>query len=107
MNCPHCQTKNPAVARFCIYCGQTLIQNCSSCQTELPTGARFCMHCGQPVIMSTRTDDARLTRLAATAPNPLVKKLRASAHLQGERRVVTALFVDVVGSTEFIPTGGH
>jgi class 3 adenylate cyclase len=40
-----------------------------------------------------------LTRLAAAVPNPLLKKMQAAAHLQGERRVVTALFVDVVGST--------
>jgi class 3 adenylate cyclase len=38
-------------------------------------------------------------RLAAAAPAPLVAKVRAAAHLAGERRVVTVLFADVVGST--------
>jgi class 3 adenylate cyclase len=56
------------------------------------------MNCGQPVAASTPTDDARHTRLAAAAPTPLVEKMRA-AHLSGERKVVTALFADVVGST--------
>ncbi|HSL97338.1 MAG TPA: adenylate/guanylate cyclase domain-containing protein [Candidatus Deferrimicrobiaceae bacterium] len=37
-------------------------------------------------------------RLTATAPTPLVEKMRA-AKLTGERKPVTALFVDVVGST--------
>ena len=58
------------------------------------------MHCGHPVIVSTPTDENRLTRLAATTPNLLAKKVRESTHLQGERRVVTILFVDVVGSTQ-------
>lgn len=57
------------------------------------------MHCGQPVIKSTPTDETRLTRLVAAAPHPLAKKVHAAAHLLGERRVVTSLFVDVVGST--------
>ena len=38
-------------------------------------------------------------QLAAAAPRPLADKVRAAAHLAGERRVVTVLFADVVGST--------
>jgi len=44
------------------------------------------------------TAAARLARIAAAAPAPLVDKMRA-AKLTGERKVVTALFADVVGST--------
>jgi serine phosphatase RsbU (regulator of sigma subunit)/class 3 adenylate cyclase len=58
------------------------------------------MHCGQPARDITAADDARLARLAAGAPTPLVNKVRAADHLSGERRLVTILFVDVVGSTE-------
>ena len=47
---------------------------CPSCGTENPSNARFCLECG--------------TRLEAEAP------------LQEERRVVTILFVDLVGFTE-------
>jgi class 3 adenylate cyclase len=56
------------------------------------------MNCGEPVKASTPADDARLARLAAAAPTPLAEKMRA-AHLSGERKVVTAVFADVVGST--------
>ncbi len=73
---------------------------CPSCQTELPLDSRFCMHCGQPARDITAVDDARLARLAAGAPTPLVDKVRAAARLSGERRLATILFVDVVGSTE-------
>lgn len=99
MNCPQCQTDNPNSAHFCFACGAALMHRCTNCQTELTAEARFCMNCGQPVGASTPADDARLSRLAAAAPEPLVEKVRAAAHLAGEHRVVTVLFADVVGST--------
>jgi class 3 adenylate cyclase len=40
----------------------------------------------------------RQARLSAAAPTPLVEKMRA-AKLTGERKPVTALFADIVGST--------
>jgi class 3 adenylate cyclase len=76
-----------------------LASDCANCQAELPVEARFCLSCGQPVAASTPADEARLTRLAAATPAPLAQKVREAAHLAGERRMVTVLFVDVVGST--------
>jgi len=57
------------------------------------------MHCGQSLRATTSDDSQRHKRLAAAAPTPLVDKVRAAAHLSGERRIVTILHVDVVGST--------
>ncbi len=55
------------------------------------------MSCGQS--LSADADaDARQARLATAAPAPLVEKMRL-AKLTGERKPVTALFADVVGST--------
>jgi len=71
---------------------------CTKCGAALPAGARFCMNCGQPVGASISADEARLARLAAATPSPLAEKMRA-AHLEGERKTVTVLFADVVGST--------
>jgi len=96
MHCLHCQTENPDGFRFCLNCGIALGQRCDNCQTDLPAGARFCVNCGQPVSASTAADDARLTRLAAAAPPPLVQKMRTATHLAGERRTVTSLFMGVV-----------
>ncbi|HKZ70190.1 MAG TPA: adenylate/guanylate cyclase domain-containing protein, partial [Anaerolineales bacterium] len=101
MKCANCQTVNPEAAKFCFNCGVALAQmaaRCSNCGNDLPAGARFCMGCGQPVAITTPADDARLTRLAAAAPVSLAAKIRA-AHLTGERKIVTCLFADVVGST--------
>jgi len=71
---------------------------CPRCETAVPEGARFCMSCGQTLALPTTDDGARQTRLVASAPTPLVEKMR-SAKLTGERKPVTALFADVVGST--------
>ena len=98
MNCPNCQTANPPNARFCFNCGQALVRRCANCQSELPPGARFCPNCGQPVEARTEADDQRLTAIKAQTSPELAAKMRA-AHLAGERKVVTALFLDVVGST--------
>jgi class 3 adenylate cyclase len=56
------------------------------------------MNCGQPVATATVADDARHKRLAAGTPAPLALRMRA-AHLAGERKVVTVMFLDVIGST--------
>ena len=67
--------------------------------------ARFCLNCGQglspspPTTALNPTGEARLERLAAATPPPLAKKMRSATHLVGERRIVTALFADVVAST--------
>jgi len=55
------------------------------------------MNCGQSLGTDSAATD-RQVRLSATAPAPLVEKMR-SAKLTGERKPVTALFADVVGST--------
>jgi len=107
MYCPRCQTDNPEKARFCLNCGQALERRCANCQTALAPGARFCMECGQPVLEQTPADADRLTRLTAAVPEPLVEKMRSATRENpklgtgalGERRTVTALIVDVVGST--------
>src|SRR5689334_15438185 len=74
--------------------------DCPRCGAAVPADAKFCMSCGQSLAPAgdEASTAARQTRLAAAAPAPLVEKMRA-AKLTGERKVVTALFADVVGST--------
>jgi class 3 adenylate cyclase len=71
---------------------------CPRCEAPVTADARFCANCGQPLAGATETDEALQARLSAAAPAPLVDKMRA-AKLTGERKPVTALFADVVGST--------
>jgi class 3 adenylate cyclase len=73
----------------------------------LPAGARFCMYCGQPALVQTPADTDRMSRLTAVAPGPLIQKIRKASYVKktrlpgslGERRTVTTLLADVVGST--------
>ncbi len=48
--CIHCETSNPADARFCNQCGAGLQdQTCPGCGASLTPTARYCNHCGKPV----------------------------------------------------------
>lgn len=46
MECPSCQTANPAGQKFCGSCGQRLVAQCHRCQTDNPAGYKFCGQCG-------------------------------------------------------------
>ncbi|MDP8904692.1 MAG: AAA family ATPase [Chloroflexota bacterium] len=74
------------------------LPTCPRCDAAVPSDARFCMNCGNPLAAVSPADESLRSRLTAAAPAPLVDKMRA-ARLTGERKPVTALFADVVGST--------
>ncbi|MFC8656238.1 adenylate/guanylate cyclase domain-containing protein [Streptomyces parvus] len=64
--------------------------NCLSCQQDLPPTARFCSSCGTPCATASAAAPAAVTAAgpAAAAPPPA-----------DERKPVTVLFCDLVGST--------
>src|SRR5215207_9743101 len=103
MGCPSCGVENPSAARFCMSCGTGLPAACPACGQSNPTAARFCMQCGDLLMPPDRavTDPAASTvSPGAYTPRHLAEKiLRSRASLEGERKQVTALFVDVVDST--------
>jgi class 3 adenylate cyclase len=73
-------------------------RTCPRCDSAVAADARFCANCGQGLESATELDEANQARLTAAAPAPLIEKMRA-AKLSGERKPVTALFADIVGST--------
>ena len=83
MRCSKCGSENPASKKFCEDCGAPLEDRCAKCGAVTTVGKRFCGECGAPL-------DA--TALIAVQPQE-----RA---LTGERRHLTVLFCDLVGSTE-------
>ena len=82
MICPSCTTENQPGAKFCVECGTALALACPSCGAPHVAGQRFCAECG--------------TSLAADAVAPAPVEREAPA---AERRLVTVLFVDLVGFT--------
>ncbi|HET7180982.1 MAG TPA: adenylate/guanylate cyclase domain-containing protein [Candidatus Limnocylindrales bacterium] len=73
-------------------------RSCPRCEAAVTPEAKFCANCGQALEQASIDDAATHARLTAAAPAPLITKMRA-ARLTGERKPVTALFADVVGST--------
>lgn len=70
--CTSCQAENPAQSKFCIECGIPLPTRCGQCGTENPARAKFCAHCGCKIVVG----------------------------IVSERRQLTVLFCDLVGSTQ-------
>ncbi len=95
MKCPSCQKENQADASFCSQCGNGLSGACPNCGRSVEPDAAFCSGCGRKLGSGTaRSYDA----LPATPPHLAAKILRDRAALEGERRTVTVLFIDAVGS---------
>jgi hypothetical protein len=111
--CSVCNHPNEDHANFCDHCGQPLDVRCPACQSPTRAGARFCSQCGQslsqPAFVSSSTVsstppgctpslDDRLDRLQSYLPQHLADKILANrGRLQGERKLVTVLFLDIVG----------
>jgi class 3 adenylate cyclase/tetratricopeptide (TPR) repeat protein len=95
MRCSKCGFDNPGGMKFCGQCTAPLALVCPNCHFENPPGFKFCGQC--------------TTALGPGSPNPPSSKpyITASetngpAVLDGERKMVTALFADIKGSMELM-----
>src|SRR4029453_13825696 len=95
MRCLRCQQVNPVHARFCLGCGARLVLACSACGAELSAGARFCLQCGQAVAPGGSAPGPE----AYTPKHIFDRILTSKSAVEGERKQVTVLFVDVVDSS--------
>ena len=84
MRCQNCSAENPQGANFCIQCATPFPHRCQKCGFENPSEAKFCAQCAAPL----------------DAAEPIRAESDASDGLTGERRHLTVLFCDLVGSTE-------
>lgn len=80
MDCPSCKAENPHDGKFCVHCGAALPITCRSCGHPNAPSVKFCANCG--------------TGLTAGSPPSL------PATSSAERRQITVMFCDLVGSTE-------
>src|SRR4029453_7267646 len=107
MACSACGAENPPGAKFCNGCGGPLNAACANCGHSNTPGSRFCNECGHALTALTRSSKPVQERASAPpqsyTPRHLADKILAHrAGLEGERKQVTVLFADVVGSTELI-----
>lgn len=78
MECPRCHTGNREGRRFCAQCGAALPAVCTACGAANEPGEAFCGGCG-----------------CALAGDPA----RVRTHTAAERRHLTVMYCDLVGST--------
>lgn len=83
MQCPKCRAVNPDGDKFCTNCGTLLQPRCPACERENPPGAKFCGGCGARLEVAAPASEA--------APSPPIP--------EAERRQLTVMFCDLVGST--------
>src|SRR5262245_13073141 len=108
MYCPSCRRANLAEANFCLHCGTGLPRVCPQCQSVLPPEARFCMRCGHALAavdypLLPPTSDftqpvAQQERGTIQAPS-WAAPLAGTGVQEAERRQLTVMFCDPVGST--------
>ncbi|MET0773130.1 MAG: adenylate/guanylate cyclase domain-containing protein, partial [Candidatus Limnocylindrales bacterium] len=84
--CPTCGDPVTPDLRFCVGCGTALVASCPACGAGVQPGMRFCGQCGTRVTGSSPAEPA-----AARAPGVPATEV--------ERRLVSVLFADLVGST--------
>ncbi len=89
-SCPACGVPAKVSARFCRLCGQHLLSSETDTSTPVAT---------TPTEPSAALD-VKLDQLQRYLPSHLSEKILANrGRLQGERKLVTVLFTDLVGYT--------
>jgi class 3 adenylate cyclase/tetratricopeptide (TPR) repeat protein len=104
MKCPKCQFDNESGALFCNECGTKLEFACPQCGKVNAQGSKFCNKCGQalgeaprPSPTPTAFDKAQPQ---SYTPKHLADKILTTRNtIEGERKLVTVLFADVVNFT--------
>ncbi len=86
--CGACGGENPDEFRFCVLCGGPLGLRCPACGAETSTSFLFCGMCGASLSAPDEPSEPLLGEVPPTS--------RAS-----ERRRMTVLFADIVGSSTF------
>ena len=84
MRCSNCGAENPQGLKFCNECAAPFKRRCGTCGFENAPTAKFCGECAAPLDF---------------AAAPVRREVEPREHLTGERRHLTVLFCDLVGST--------
>jgi ribosomal protein L40E len=92
MRCSKCETSNPPGNNFCAHCGNALMTLCAKCGAENPPTSNFCGNCGASLMAPQTPPAIKSEPIRTQAPSVEAQ--------HGERRHLTVLFCDLVGSTE-------
>ncbi len=95
MHCPSCGFDNPEGMKFCGKCASPLSPHCPQCGFENPPEFAFCGQCATPLAGQVPALKPTQTDRQLDKPEDQAER-RAS---EGERRQLTVMFCDLVGST--------
>jgi len=112
MQCPQCHAENRKARRFCARCGASLGVPCSACGFSNEPDEKFCGGCGLQLADADPGPDSKFGSPRLYTPKHLADKiLQSKIALEGERKLVTALFCDIANSTALAnrlgPEGMH
>ena len=107
MKCSKCQFENPEDSMFCGACGSPLEIEviCPNCGSKPPAGFKYCNKCGhnlsEPKEAPLKDDSGFLDAMPTTDTGDIettvpAKEVRIP---DAERRQLTVMFCDLVGST--------
>jgi len=91
--CPSCRNEIPGDSRFCPQCGTPQALACAACGHSNAAGSRFCSQCG------AKFGEAAAPAPAAPALTSPPRHIPPRAAVSAERRQLTVMFCDLVGST--------
>ena len=98
MLCPNCATENSPNAKFCQECGDKLARVCTTCGVQAKSDAKFCIDCGASFKPGATYNSPEAAASSEKGAASNVDQTDAS-DIPAERRQVTVLFSDLVGST--------
>lgn len=84
MQCPSCQTDNPAGQKFCGSCGRRLDVSCPKCQASNPPGYKFCGQCGANLTLTGAIRLARSGLITIVNEKALEMLGRQQAEMKGK-----------------------
>ena len=104
MKCPRCEHDNRPEAKFCEQCAAPFERGCPNCGSFVSPGAKFCSQCAHPVGLDEehRAINRFLSPDNYTPKHLAVRIMTSKRELEGERKQVTVLFADIVGSLRII-----
>ncbi|MBT7713163.1 MAG: AAA family ATPase, partial [Deltaproteobacteria bacterium] len=99
MKCPNCKFENKPDDAFCIKCGEKLELICPKCSAVVDPENAFCGKCGNN-LREPKETPIDYSEPSSYTPGFLADKILTSrGRIEGERKLVTILFADVVGFT--------
>src|SRR5215475_58083 len=93
MRCSSCGFENPEGMKFCGQCASPLSARCPQCGFANPPGFAFCGQCGTSLTTQPQTS------VPSSQPPDVRSQTLDARRSEGERRQLTVMFCDLVGST--------